>query len=51
MADPALAAQLGTQARTRAARYTVGAMTAGVLDLYRLFRPELFAAARQEAAA
>jgi glycogen(starch) synthase len=51
LADPALAVRLGTQARTRAARYTVQAMTAGVLDVYRLFRPELFTAARQEAAA
>jgi glycosyltransferase involved in cell wall biosynthesis len=34
-ADPDLAVHLGEAARTRAGRYTVHAMTAGTLDLYR----------------
>jgi glycosyltransferase involved in cell wall biosynthesis len=51
LAQPAQAERLGAQARARSARYTVGAMTAGVLDVYRLFRPELFASLPAEAAA
>lgn len=49
--DPAGAARLGAQARKRAGHYTVDAMTAGVLDVYRIFRPNLFQRTRVEAAA
>jgi glycogen(starch) synthase len=51
LADPARTEHLGAQARARAARYTVPAMTAGMLDVYRLFRPNLFARLPAEAAA
>ena len=51
LADPAHAAPLGAQARARAARYTVDAMSAGVLDVYRHLDPVRFGAPLQEAAA
>ncbi|RAK60927.1 glycosyltransferase family 1 protein [Phenylobacterium hankyongense] len=51
LADPALAARLGTQARARAGRYTVEAMTAGVVDVYGRVRPDLFTPACEAAVA
>ncbi|RAK53019.1 glycosyltransferase family 1 protein [Phenylobacterium deserti] len=42
LVDPLRAQQLGQQARQRAARYSVSAMTAGVLQVYRQYRPDLF---------
>jgi glycosyltransferase involved in cell wall biosynthesis len=51
LADPIHAERLGQQAKARAGRYTVGAMTAGVLEIYRHYRPDLFPLVRQEAAA
>jgi glycosyltransferase involved in cell wall biosynthesis len=47
---PREAERMGREARRRAGRYSVGAMTAGVLEIYRLKRPEVFAAAHVEAA-
>jgi glycosyltransferase involved in cell wall biosynthesis len=51
LADPAEAAALAAQARRRAARYSVEAMTAGALAIYRLFDPARFHAPLQEVAA
>jgi glycosyltransferase involved in cell wall biosynthesis len=51
LADRGQAERLGAQARARATRHTVAAMTAGVLEVYRLFRPELFPSLPAEAAA
>jgi glycosyltransferase involved in cell wall biosynthesis len=51
LADPAEAAALAAQARTRAARYSVAAMTAGALAIYRMFDPARFHAPLEEAAA
>lgn len=51
MADPAEAARLAAQARARAARYSVEAMTAGVLHIYRLFDPVRFHGAAEAVAA
>lgn len=51
LADPAQAAPLGAQARARAGRFTVEAMCAGVLELYRHLAPERFEAPLQEVAA
>jgi glycosyltransferase involved in cell wall biosynthesis len=42
--DAAEREALATKARARAQRYTLEAMTAGVLELYRLLHPELVAA-------
>ncbi|RAK56306.1 glycosyltransferase family 1 protein [Phenylobacterium soli] len=42
LADPAEAAVLAAQARARAGRYTVQAMAAGVLSIYRQFNPVRF---------
>jgi glycosyltransferase involved in cell wall biosynthesis len=50
-ADPVHAERLGQQAKTRAGRYTVEAMTAGMLNLYRHYRPDLFPVVQEEAAA
>lgn len=50
LAEPAAAERLGQQARARAARYSVEAMTSGMLQIYRHLRPGLFAP-RVEAAA
>lgn len=44
MADPAEAAALAAQARGRAQRYSLEAMTAGVLQVYRLLAPARFPA-------
>jgi glycosyltransferase involved in cell wall biosynthesis len=49
--DPQQAERLGQQARARAGRYTAPAMTAGVLDIYRRLRPDLFPLSREEVAA
>ena len=51
IADPAEAAALAAQARARAARYTVEAMTAGALHVYRLLDPARFHEMFEEAAA
>lgn len=51
LAEPVEAERLGAKARARAGRYTVEAMTAGVLGLYRLFRAERFLARPKEEAA
>jgi glycosyltransferase involved in cell wall biosynthesis len=51
LAEPAAAERLGAQARARAARYSVQAMTNGMLEIYRLRRPELFGVILAEAAA
>lgn len=51
LADPAAARRLAGEARARARRYTVEAMCAGVLDVYRHLAPDRFAPALQEAAA
>ncbi|WP_374471861.1 glycosyltransferase family 4 protein [Phenylobacterium sp.] len=51
LADPVQTERLGQQAAARAARYSVEAMTAGVLELYRHVRPDLFPMPHQEAAA
>jgi glycosyltransferase involved in cell wall biosynthesis len=50
LADPEEAEWYGRLARVRAGRFSVEAMTAGVLDIYRLRRPELFPPLRAEAA-
>ena len=42
LADPGEAARLGRLALTRARRFSVEAMAAGMLDIYRLRRPDLF---------
>jgi len=49
--DVPLARTLGAAAAARAARYSVEAMTGGVLDLYRLLAPERFARRVKDAAA
>lgn len=49
LAEPEEAEWLGQLARVRAGRYGIDAMVAGMLDLYRLQRPECFAPARQAA--
>jgi glycosyltransferase involved in cell wall biosynthesis len=51
LADPAEAAVLAAQAHARAARYSVEAMTAGALHVYRLFDPARFHGPLEEAAA
>jgi glycosyltransferase involved in cell wall biosynthesis len=51
LADPAEAAALAAQARARAGRYSVEAMTAGALAVYRLFDPARFHTPLEEAAA
>jgi glycosyltransferase involved in cell wall biosynthesis len=51
LADPEEADRLGRLARVRAARYSVEAMVRGMLDIYRLRRPDCFGALRTEAAA
>ncbi|HEY8618329.1 glycosyltransferase family 4 protein [Phenylobacterium sp.] len=50
LADPVQAERLGQQAKARAGRYTVDAMVAGVLDLYRHYRPDLFPVSQEAAA-
>jgi glycogen(starch) synthase len=49
--DPAQAESLGRAARARAARYNIDALVRGMLDVYRLRRPEVFPVLRSEAAA
>ncbi|HVI30624.1 glycosyltransferase family 4 protein [Phenylobacterium sp.] len=51
LADPVHAERRGQQAKARAGRYTVEAMTAGVLDLYRHYQPQLFPPMAAEVAA
>jgi glycosyltransferase involved in cell wall biosynthesis len=51
LAQPAEAAALAAQARARAARYSIEAMTAGALAIYRLFDPVRFRPPLEEAAA
>lgn len=51
LADEPARAALAEQARVRAGTYSVQAMSAGMLDVYRRLRPQLFARAGQEAAA
>lgn len=51
LADPCEAVVLAAQARGRAARYTVEAMVAGVLHVYRLFDPARFHPVLEEVAA
>lgn len=51
LADQAACEALGREARARAARYSARAMAAGMLDVYRRFRPDLFQLSSQEAAA
>jgi glycogen(starch) synthase len=48
--QPAEAARMGQEARQRAARYSLDAMTAGVLDLYRHLRPDVFRMSEEAAA-
>ena len=48
--DPFQAERLGRAAQRRAAGYSLQAMTTGVLEVYRLLRPDLFRAQRVEAA-
>jgi glycosyltransferase involved in cell wall biosynthesis len=50
LTEPEEADRYGRMARGRAARFGAEAMTAGVLDIYRLRRPERFAPVRAEAA-
>jgi glycosyltransferase involved in cell wall biosynthesis len=50
LADAELTARLAREARARATRYSIAAMTAGMLEIYSLRRPELFHAPRVEAA-
>ncbi|MDB5446096.1 MAG: glycosyltransferase, partial [Phenylobacterium sp.] len=50
LADTLRRESLSREARARAARYSADAMTAGMLAIYRLRRPERFRAARVEAA-
>jgi glycosyltransferase involved in cell wall biosynthesis len=50
LADPGEAERMGREARARAARYSVESMTAGMLQIYRLQRPEVFATTQAEAA-
>jgi glycosyltransferase involved in cell wall biosynthesis len=49
--DRVQAERLGAQARTRAARYSVAAMSDGLLEIYRQLRPEVFPINPAEAAA
>lgn len=51
LAQPAEAAALAAQAHRRAARYSVEAMTTGVLGIYRLFDPARFHGPLEEVAA
>jgi len=51
LADPAEAAALAAQAHRRAARYSVAAMTAGTLAVYRRFDPARFHGPLEEVAA
>ena len=51
LADPEEAAWMGRLAQVRAGRYGPDAMAAGVLDVYRIHRPDLFLPSSAEAAA
>ena len=51
LADEAARLELARKARARAGRYTLERMSAGMLELYRRLRPQLFAAQPREAAA
>jgi glycosyltransferase involved in cell wall biosynthesis len=51
LSDPTEAERLGGLARSRAGRFTVEAMTTGLLQIYRLLRHEPFLARRAEEAA
>jgi glycosyltransferase involved in cell wall biosynthesis len=51
LSDPAQASALAVQAQRRAAAYSVDAMAAGVLDVYRLFDPARFRRPLEEVAA
>lgn len=51
LADPAEAERMGAYAAARGQRYSVQAMTAGMLDIFRLQRPDRFPGPRAEAAA
>jgi glycosyltransferase involved in cell wall biosynthesis len=51
LADPAETARLGAQAQARAGRYTVKAMAAAMLEVYRHVAPERFGLRLQEVAA
>lgn len=48
--DPGRAAALGAAARKRSRRYTVEALTTGVLEIYRTLKPEAFLPVMTEAA-
>jgi glycosyltransferase involved in cell wall biosynthesis len=50
LADPARTEQLAAQARARASRYSVAAMSAGVLRVYQHLRPGLFQSPAEVAA-
>jgi glycosyltransferase involved in cell wall biosynthesis len=51
LADPAATARFGAQAQTRAGRYTIKAMSAAMLEVYRHLAPNRFGLGRQEVAA
>lgn len=51
LADPAEAERLGAQAKGRAGRYTVKAMSAAMLEVYRHLAPDRFGLSLREAAA
>ena len=51
LADPAWRNALGRKARLHARRYSAPAMAEGIVEVYRRFRPDLFAPVSKEAAA